>query len=156
MDPNHKMLLAAVVLIVVMGVAYYFQKKSPVLPTIPPTAPTSTIAPTPGVVTINLSSQNNSGISGTASLRQLQGKVAVSLNLTGSPANSSHPAHIHAGSCPEPGLVKYPLVNPVGGKSDTILDISLAQLKTEVPLAINIHASQTEPKTYVSCGNLVF
>lgn len=156
MDPNHKMLLAAVALIAVMGVAYYFQKKSP-LPTPPPVVvPTSTIAPTPGVVTISLSSQNNSGISGTASLRELQGKVAVSLNLTGSPANSSHPAHIHAGSCPEPGLVKYPLVNPVNGKSDTILDVSLAQLKTEVPLAINIHASQTDPKTYVSCGNLIF
>lgn len=155
MDPNHKMLAAAAVLLIVMGIIFYFQKKHPELGVLTPVAVVATPQP-PKSGSISLLPQNSSGISGTAILKELDGKAVVSLDLTGVASGINPPAHIHVGTCPNPGLVKYPLINPVNGKSDTTLDVSLAQLKSELPLAINIHKSPDEPKIYVSCGNLTF
>lgn len=107
------------------------------------------------MATIQLAAQNNSGESGTATLKEKDGKVTVSLKLTGAP-NIIQPAHIHMGSCAALGAIKYPLSFPVGGVSDTLLDVSLAQLKSEFPLAINVHASTTDAGTYVSCGDLTW
>ena len=104
---------------------------------------------------INLAAQNNSGISGTATLKQEEGKVKVSLDLSGTPAGVTEPAHIHMGACPNPGAIKYPLSSVVNGKSETTLgNITLARLKTELPLAINVHKSAEEAGVYVSCGDL--
>lgn len=107
-------------------------------------------------VTVNLAEENNSGESGVAKLVSLANgaRTKVSLELTGAPSGTRQPAHIHSGTCPGVGGVKYPLTFPVDGKSETVLDVSLDQLKTELPLAINVHKSVAEAAVYVSCGNL--
>ena len=79
----------------------------------------------------------------------------MKLALTGAATSTPQPAHIHIGSCPTPGAVKYPLINVVNGMSDTLLDVSLAQLKSELPLAVNVHKSAAEASVYVACGNIV-
>lgn len=105
-------------------------------------------------ITVTLSEQNNSSVSGTATLTEKEGKVKVTLKLTGAPAGITQPAHIHMGKCPEVGAVKYPLTSPVDGMSETMLDVSLDKLLSELPLGINVHKSTTASTVYVSCGDL--
>lgn len=103
---------------------------------------------------ITLSPENKSGESGVATLTEESGKLKVSINLVNFPKNVPQPVHIHVGSCPGVGAVKYPLTNVLNGNSETVLDTTLEQIKTALPLAINVHKSTTLTKTYVSCGRL--
>ena len=109
-----------------------------------------------GEITVSLSEQNDSGESGTATLTEIDGQVVVSLSMQGSPEDVPQPAHIHTGSCPDVGSVSYPLSNVVNGESEMTLDVTLAQLESELPLAINVHKSIPESGVYTSCGDLEF
>lgn len=103
--------------------------------------------------TVTLASQSNSGESGTATITEEAGKAKVTVVLTGAPA-AAQPAHIHTGSCPTPGAVKYPLTNVVNGRSETVLTIGISELMGQLPLAVNVHKSSADLKTYVACGNI--
>ncbi|MDO8504493.1 MAG: DUF4382 domain-containing protein [Candidatus Liptonbacteria bacterium] len=115
-------------------------------------------------VKFNLSSQNNSGIAGAATLENTDGKVKVTfkldsvptgvLGLLGVSIGSPHPAHIHLGSCATLGAVKYPLNSTVDGKSETTINASLADLKAQLPLAVNVHKSPEESGVYVACADI--
>jgi len=107
-------------------------------------------------ITVELTEENGSGESGTATLVKENGQVIVTLSMIGAPENVSQPAHIHVGSCPNVGEVKYPLTNVLDGESVTTLDVTLEQLEIEFPLAINVHKSATEASVYVSCGDIKF
>jgi hypothetical protein len=104
-------------------------------------------------VVINLSAQNNSGLSGTATLTDIGGgKTRVQLRITG--PEGDYPAHIHMGTCanlnPAP---QYPLINVRDGQSTTDVDASLATIQ-QSPHAINLHKSAEEIATYVACGDI--
>lgn len=124
------------------------------------TQPTTAISPTTSQavksdeMTVPLAMENKSGESGTATLKEVNGQVNVTIELSGYPANVAQPAHIHAGSCPGVGAVKYPLTSVVNGKSTTLLQVTLAELKTQLPLAINVHKSAKEVTNYTACGAL--
>lgn len=106
-------------------------------------------------VTVQLAQENASGESGTATLEEINGKVTVTVSLTGYPTgDTAQPAHLHEGVCPGVGAVKYPLSPIVNGASVTTLDVTLATLKTELPLALNVHKSAAEAKVYTACGAL--
>jgi Cu/Zn superoxide dismutase len=105
-------------------------------------------------VTVTLDALNNSGESGTATLTEVDGKTVVTLDLTGAPKGITQPAHIHVGECPGVGAVKYNLTFPKDGKSETTLDVNLETIMSSVPLAINIHKSANDAKTYVACGEI--
>lgn len=105
---------------------------------------------------IALTEENNSGESGNAVLKEENGKVTVTVSLTGYPDSTPQPAHIHVGACPGVGAVKYPLTSVVNGSSVTTLDVSMDTLKTSLPLAINIHKSAAESKVYTACGAVSF
>ncbi len=104
--------------------------------------------------TVMLATQNSSGQSGTATLEDMNGKVQVTIMVTGEPATADEPAHIHAGACPKPGDIKFPLTNVVGGKSVTTIDTTLAALKAMGPLAVNLHESKAKITNYVACGDV--
>lgn len=109
----------------------------------------------PGVGTadVALSAINNSGISGSATLAEENGTVVVTLTIAG--AMTPMPAHVHEGSCPGVGAVKYPLEPVVNGTSRTVLSgTTLAAMKASLPLAINIHKSAAEANIYVACGSV--
>ncbi len=99
--------------------------------------------------------QNDSGISGTATLVEQGGKTTVTIDLTGASASVEQPSHIHAGTCadldPAP---TYPLNNVVKGHSETVVDATLATLLAS-PFAINVHKSAEEITTYVACADIV-
>ena len=103
---------------------------------------------------VRLAAENKSGESGTAVLKETNGQVTVTVTLTGYPKDVAQPAHIHVGTCPGVGAVKYPLTSIVNGKSTTVLEVTLAQLRAQAPLAINVHKSAKEASVYTACGPL--
>src|SRR5688572_3034973 len=80
-------------------------------------------------VTVNLTSQNNSGIVGTATFTELgAGKMRVAIQVTGA-GTGPQPAHIHDGTCanlnPAP---KFALASLTNGTSTTEIDGSIQQV----------------------------
>lgn len=108
----------------------------------------------PALITLN--TQNNLGQSGTATLTEdSNGYAVVTLAMTGGEFPEPQPAHIHIGSCPNPGAIEYPLTNVVDGQSVTVLGISLGDLLSSAePLAINVHKSAAEASVYTACGDI--
>lgn len=102
-------------------------------------------------VTIVLSPQNDSGQTGTAVLTSEGAGTKVVVNLSSAPG--PHPAHIHAGSCPTPGAVVFPLTSVTNGRSETVVAASIADI-LRAPHAINVHKSPQEIPVYTSCGNV--
>lgn len=102
-------------------------------------------------VTITLSEQNDSGQTGTAVLTSEGAGTRVVLTLSNAPG--PHPAHIHAGSCPTPGAVVFPLTSVTNGTSQTMVAASIADILS-APHAINVHKSPQEIPVYTACGNL--
>jgi hypothetical protein len=107
-----------------------------------------------GPLTIPLNNQNESGENGTATLSEENGKLKVSITISGAPAGLPQPAHIHKGECLDPSDVVYPLTTVLNGKSETQLDISLRTLLSQLPLVVNVHKSPAEATVYVACGNI--
>lgn len=149
-------MVAAGIVIIIGGFLLLSARQTP--PTTPlPTPIQATATPaTPAAVEKNilLSEQNNSGVSGSAVLIEENGQVTVTLNITGAPSSTPQPAHIHTGACPDVGDVKYPLTNVVDEQSQTVLNVTLIQLKAEQPLAINVHKSAAQITAYTACGDL--
>jgi hypothetical protein len=105
-------------------------------------------------VKVTLSPQGGSGESGTATLtREGDKQTKVVLSVKGAP-DSAQPVHIHKGSCanldPKPA---FPLSPLSGGKSETVVNASLADLE-KGGYAINGHKSAQDLKTYVFCGEV--
>lgn len=107
-----------------------------------------------GVVTVEINEQNDSGETGMATLTQVDGEVVVSLSTQGYTEGIQQPAHIHLGSCPDVGAVEYPLTNVVDGESETTLEVTMDELESGLPLAINVHKSVPEVSVYTACGDL--
>lgn len=106
-------------------------------------------------VSVKMGAQNKSGETGTAKLTaEGADKTRVEITLKGGPKGVEQPAHIHEGTCakldPKP---KQGLENVVDGKSSTVVPMSLADL-SKGNLAINVHKSKEDIKTYVSCGDI--
>jgi len=104
-------------------------------------------------VNVRLHAQNKSGESGTAKLTpQGADKTRVEISLKGGPKGTPQPAHIHEGSCakldPKP---KYGLENVVDGKSSTVVPQGIDSVRG---MAINVHKSADDLKTYVACGDI--
>ena len=105
-------------------------------------------------VALDLQEQNDSGITGTATLSPTSdGAVEVELELDGS-EGGPHPAHIHRGSCadldPNPA---FPLEDVVDGRSDTTVDVDIADLTAD-EYAINVHESPENASNYVACADI--
>lgn len=157
---NKTWIIVVVVIILAVGTYFMFisNRPKPVVPEETP-APIETAQPSPSELmmkTISIDEQNESSESGTAILTEKDGKVIVTLNMTGAPSGVAQPVHIHVGSCPKPGIVTYPLTDVTDGKSETTIDVSLIELKAKLPLAINVHKSAAQLNLYVSCGDLSF
>ncbi len=144
-DQNLMLLAGAAAIIVGFFAIFSFRGAA----SLPLTTPT----PNP-VVAVKLDTQNKSGESGTATLQEVDGKVVVTLSLTGFASGTTQPAHIHIGSCPNVGAVKFPLTSVVNGQSVTTINTTLANLKALAPIAINVHKSVAQSNIYYSCGDI--
>ena len=107
-----------------------------------------------GSLTLNLASQNNSGITGTATMMEMGGgRTRVDIRVTGAGAGPE-PAHIHEGSCtqlnPTP---QFSLTNVTNGSSTTEIMTTVASL-TGSPHAVHLHKSPDELTVYVACADI--
>jgi LPXTG-motif cell wall-anchored protein len=102
---------------------------------------------------LQMTAQNNSGISGTATFTQSGGSVRVDIAVTGAGAGPQ-PSHIHEGSCtqlnPTP---QFSLLNVTNGASTTEVQATLQTL-TSTPHAVHIHKSADELSVYVACADI--
>ena|SRR5438552_1646730 len=110
---------------------------------------------TTAAVTVPIQAMSGSSQVGTATLTSTaDNKTQVVIQLTGAPASSQEPAHIHPGTCnkldPKPA---YPLTTVAAGKSTSIVDTPLKSLQTG-GFAINVHESTSNLGKYVACGNI--
>ena len=118
-----------------------------------PAAEPTTATAGGGAVTVDLSEQNGSGQSGTATLESMDGDMThVTIELSSPPADPQ-PAHIHSGTCAELGDVVYPLTNVEGGTSETDVAAPLEDLLAD-DFAVNVHRSEADIGTYVACGDI--
>jgi len=104
--------------------------------------------------TFQLETLNASGVTGTAVLTESGDSstlVVVDVDPAGHP---NMPAHIHAGTCvdlvPQP---LYPLASVIDGASQTVVQVSLAELLAG-DLALNLHVSSEDMGTYAACVDL--
>jgi hypothetical protein len=103
--------------------------------------------------TITLRTLNDSGVTGTVSFTDLGGRTGVEIRVD--PAgNPDMPAHIHPGTCdnltPQP---KFPLENVRNGVSTTVVPASTDELFAG-NLAVNVHKSNDDLKTYTACVDI--
>ena len=104
--------------------------------------------------TVTMVELNNSGQTGTAVFTAEGTRTKVELTMAGDPYTRPQPAHVHIGSCPTPGEVKYPLSNVVNGQSSTVIEVAFEDLFGDEVLAVNVHKSAEEAAVYTACGNL--
>lgn len=95
---------------------------------------------------------------GVVTFTENNGNVTVTINVDtpGDLSGSQQPAHIHFGGCPGVGDIAYPLNTVINGKSTTVLDVSLDELRDQEPLAVNVHKSPTELDIYTTCSDINF
>lgn len=138
------LIIIALVIVALIGVVVWQQQKGK-------------MGETPITETmISLEAENDSNQMGTAKLKDVNGKLEVSVELTGVPAEASEPAHIHMGTCEALGEVKYPLsaITADGITVTTLENVKLADILNG-EYAISVHKSETELDARVACGNIV-
>jgi hypothetical protein len=168
MQNNNMMIgLVAVVLVLVVGAFLLMRNQStPTMmdttetesmtePTTNPAADdtNSMVDATSTEVTLSEVADSATKQAGTATLTEKDGKVEVVVTVSPT-MKAAQPAHIHMGECPGVGEIAYPLTSLTNGTSTTMLDVTMADLLAQKPLAINVHKSADEVKVYTACGSL--
>ena len=104
--------------------------------------------------TIPLTTLNDSGVTGSVVLTAVdprRTRVEIRVDPAG---HLDMPSHIHPGTCtalvPQP---KYPLQNVKDGHSTTVILAAFGDL-FHSDLAVNIHKSNEDLKTYTACAEL--
>jgi hypothetical protein len=114
-----------------------------------------------GRLTIPLNENENSGVSGTATLAADGENTRVSLEMSGDPLTGDHPSHIHTGTCadfdPDP---LYPLTTVLldevsdEGESDTTVEgVALDDLLDDDHVIL-VHPSAEELYPEWVCGDI--
>jgi hypothetical protein len=103
-------------------------------------------------LTLDLEAQNDSGQSGTARLTADDEKTRVVVELA-NPPDVAQPSHIHMGTCDEIGDVVAPLENVVEGRAESVVDMSLAELRRG-GLIVHAHKSEADYDTSVACAEI--
>lgn len=104
---------------------------------------------------VQMMALNNSGVTGETMFTEMGQQTQVMLRVMGAPANSTHPAHIHEGTCENQGPVVVPLesvtVDGSGiGSSTSTVDVSLATVMNGQHY-VQAHDAGGTP---VVCGNI--
>ena len=120
------------------------------------TSETSSAGEIDGEVIVTFAEQNDSGLSGTATLTAEGDKTKVVIDLQNSSPTAAvqpQPAHIHRGSCANlDASPAYGLTDVRDGKSSSTVDARLVEFM-DGGFAVNVHKSATEISRYVACGD---
>lgn len=107
----------------------------------------------PKNVVVPIEPINSSGFTGQAIFAELDQETTVGIQLA---PNTSvvRPAAIRAGTCSEPGSLKFNLENLVNGRSETTIAATNHSLHLSGALVLLIGKSQSEPENYIACGRV--
>jgi hypothetical protein len=110
-----------------------------------------------------LSELDSSGVSGTVTFTKVNTEsTKINIQLMGTQAGNSHPAHIHSGKASEGGpiVLDFNPVDGATGKSETMV----TQLNDGTPITyeelikfnghVNVHKSATELAVMIAQGNI--
>jgi hypothetical protein len=110
-----------------------------------------------------LSELDSSGVSGTVTFTRVNTEsTKINIQLTGTQAGNSHPAHIHANKASDGGpiVLDFNPVDGATGKSETMV----TQLNDGTPITyeelikfnghVNVHKSATELAVMIAQGNI--
>jgi hypothetical protein len=107
----------------------------------------------PAALELQLQEQNGSTQSGAATLTAVDdGRTRIVMELSNPPAEPQ-PSHLHPGPCDDLGPPVAPLSSVVGGKAETVVDMSLEELRTG-RLVVHAHKSAKEYDTSVACAEI--
>ena len=106
-----------------------------------------------------LSARNASGITGTARVQSAVVGLGANVAIRGATPGSSHPWHVHAGTCASTGGImgsasSYPalVVSPDGNASaNATVGVALVEGSA---YSVNVHKSASEMSTVIACGDL--
>lgn len=121
------------------------------------------VMPTGETKTYDLSTVAVPGISGTATfIENDDNSVTIDLDVTGTPQNGSHPAHIHFNSAAEGGDIALTLGTVAGATGKSTITVSALDNGTPVTYEelldfdgyINVHLSASELGTIVAQGDI--
>jgi len=117
-------------------------------PTIPPSAP---------AFTVPIHSIGSSGVTGTATFKDIAGVVAILLHIDGLSEDEENesitPVEIHYGTCTALGPLAHPMSAPDAGESETDLSINLKQFNAQKPMAVVLYRS-AQDHTVIACGDI--
>lgn len=104
---------------------------------------------------VQMMALNNSGVTGEATFTEEGQQTQVELMVRGAPANGTHAAHIHTGTCEAQGGVVAPLdsvaVDAGGaGSSTSTVDVALMTVMNGQHY-VQAHSAAGDP---VVCGNI--
>jgi hypothetical protein len=99
-----------------------------------------------------------SGITGTATFKDIAGVVAILLHIDGMPEEEESeesivPAELRYGTCTALGPLAYPMSAPDAGESETDLSINLKEFNTQKPMAVVLYRS-AQDHTVIACGDI--
>jgi hypothetical protein len=110
--------------------------------------------------TATLESVGGSTVKGTATLAPgaTAGTAVATLSITGGTAGAAYPWHVHVGKCPTGGVfgggaAYKPLTAGSDGSGTSTANLPVASPSTG-DYHVNVHASATDMKTIVACGDL--
>ncbi len=112
--------------------------------------------------TATLNAQNGGTVKGTASLAPGTGggSSVATISITGGKAGTAYPWHVHTGKCGAAGGGVFgsgsaykPVTAGADGSGTSTANLSVAA-PTTGDYHVNVHASATDMKTIVSCGDL--
>lgn len=105
------------------------------------------------LMTVQLATVQNSGVSGEATLTEQGGEVQVSVRLTGLKGTGAHPGHVHQGTCDNLGSVVAPLPSVTPGADGTGTATGTAAVAMNTAMngqhVVNYHLPDGKP---AACG----
>lgn len=122
-----------------------------------PAAPAPAVTETAEMpTTVTLAAVGESGVSGEAILTPSAGQTEVTVTLTGLEPSSTHPGHIHLGSCAAPGAVVVPLSEITADSTGSGTMTATAAIATDSATAGNhIVQYHGEGGTPIACGEIM-
>lgn len=105
-------------------------------------------------ITVMMSAKGESGITGEATAMHHADSVAVEVAISGASADGEYPAHVHAGTCDEPGSVLAPLnsLQVTGGSGSSTTELVSSEVPRDQGAVIQVHLPDGTP---AACGDMM-
>jgi len=163
-----KLGLVALIVLSILGLIIFFIFSSG-KPKVADQIPVSSTSPKPSVITslsdikdlkikepvqpllANLYAPKQTKASGYVRLSEVAGKILIQLK---SDSTADKTGIISSGSCAANTKIVYPLVSLKDGKSQTIWEINMEELKKQLPLSVKVYKDLKNLNSYTRCAEI--